>query len=120
MSRETLQEATRQLQPNKGPTVYAIGLTDGGLTSTGRNDLQSLAATTGGVAFFPQGLNEVDAIKRTVAHDIRSQYTLAYKPGGVKTGYQAIRVEARDTWRNSAGRADTQWILPRGDSPLSL
>ena len=95
MSRDTLEEATRQLQPNKGPTVYAIGLTDGGLTSTGRNDLQSLAATTGGVAFFPQGLNEVDAITRTVAHDIRSQYTLAYKPGGVKTGYQAIRVEAR-------------------------
>jgi Ca-activated chloride channel family protein len=95
MSRETLQEAMRQLQPSKGPTVYAIGLTDGGLTSTGRNDLQTLAGTTGGVAFFPQGLNEVDAITRTVAHDIRSQYTLAYKPGGLQTGYQAIRVEAR-------------------------
>lgn len=31
MSRETLQEAIRKLQPNKGATLYAIGLTDAGL-----------------------------------------------------------------------------------------
>jgi Ca-activated chloride channel homolog len=73
MSRETLQEAIRQLQPNKGLTVYAIGLTDEGLTSAGRDALQNLASTTGGVPFFPQSLDEVNAITRTVAHDIRSQ-----------------------------------------------
>ncbi len=97
MSRETLQEAMRQLQPNKGATLYAIGLTDHGFTRAGREALESLASTTGGVAFFPQGLDEVNEITRTVAHDIRSQYTLAYKPAGPKTGYQAIRVEARGT-----------------------
>lgn len=98
MSRETLQEAIRQLQPNKGPVVYGIGLTDEGLTRSGRDALQSLAVATGGVAFFPENLNDVDAITRTVARDIRSQYTLAYKPGSLKTGagYQAIRVDARD------------------------
>ena len=95
MSRETLQEAIRQLQPNKGPTVYAIGLTDEELTRSGRDALQNLAATTGGVAFFPQSLDDVDTITRTVAHDIRSQYTLAYKPQGSQNGYQAIRVEAK-------------------------
>jgi Ca-activated chloride channel family protein len=95
MSRETLQEAMRQLQPNKGATLYAIGLTDRGFTRTGREALESLASTTGGVAYFPQGLDEVNEITRAVAHDIRSQYTLTYKPAGPKTGYQAIRVEAR-------------------------
>ena len=95
MSRETLQEAIRQLQPNKGLTVYAIGLTDEGLTSAGRDALQNLASTTGGVPFFPQSLDEVNAITRRVAHDIRSQYTLAYKPAGSKNGYQTIRVEAK-------------------------
>jgi Ca-activated chloride channel family protein len=83
------------LQPNNGLTVYAIGLTDEGLTSAGREALQNLASTTGGVAFFPQSLDEVNAITRTVAHDIRSQYTLAYKPAGSNNGYQAIRVEAK-------------------------
>jgi VWFA-related protein len=97
MSRDTLQDAIRQLQPNKGLTVYAIGLTDNGLKRTGREALQNLALSTGGVAFFPQSLEDVDAITRTIAHDIRSQYTLAYKPGNLKpnAGYQTIRVEAR-------------------------
>jgi Ca-activated chloride channel family protein len=96
MSRETLQDAMRKLQTNKGATLYAIGLTDEGMTRSGREALQNLAASTGGVAFFPQSLNEVDEITRTVAHDIRSQYTLAYNPGkAIGNGYQRIRVEAR-------------------------
>lgn len=97
MSRETLQEAIQRLQTKKGPTVYAIGLTDEGMTAAGRQALQSLAAATGGTAFFPQSLDEVEAITRTVARDIRSQYTLAYNPGSAtgKSGYQTIRVEAR-------------------------
>ena len=70
MSRETLQEAMRQLQPNKGATLYAIGLTDHGFTRAGREALESLASTTGGVAYFPQGLDEVNEITRAVAHDI--------------------------------------------------
>jgi VWFA-related protein len=102
MSQETLQEAIRKLQPNKGATLYAIGLTDEGLTRTGRDALQNLATSTGGVAFFPQSLNEVDAITRTVARDIRSQYTLAFKPGNgaAQKGYQAIRVEAKGQGRS--------------------
>ena len=102
MSQETLQDAMRKLQPSKGETLYAIGLTDEGLTRSGREALQSLAVSTGGVAFFPESLNEVDAITRTVARDIRSQYTLAFKPGAAsQKGYQAIRVEAK-------GQARTQ------------
>jgi len=95
MSRDTLQEAMRQLQPSKGPTVYTIGLTDEGFTRNGRQALQGLATATGGVAFFPQNLDDVNSITRTIAHDIRSQYTLTYKGGSnKKTGYQTIKVEA--------------------------
>jgi VWFA-related protein len=96
MSRETLQDALRKLQSNKGATLYAIGLTNPGMTRSGREALQSLAASTGGTAFFPQNLDEVDSITRSIAHDIRSQYTVAYNPGGnIGNGYQKIRVEAR-------------------------
>ena len=96
MSRETLQDAMRKLQSNKGAAVYAIGLTDQGMTRQGREALQELASSTGGVAYFPQSLEEVDAITRSVAHDIRSQYSLTYNPGSsIGTGYQRIRVEAR-------------------------
>jgi Ca-activated chloride channel homolog len=96
MSRDTLQDALRKLQSNKGATLYAIGLTNPGMTRSGREALQSLAASTGGTAFFPQNLDEVDSITRSIAHDIRSQYMLAYNPGGsIGNGYQRIRVEAR-------------------------
>ena len=95
MSQETLQSAIRKLQPDKGATIYAIGLSNGGMTRAGHDALQELASSTGGVAYFPRNLDEVDSITRAVAHDIRSQYTLAFKPGEAKSGYQAIRVEVR-------------------------
>ena len=100
MSRETLQDAMRKLQSSKGATLYAIGLTDQGMSKSGRDALRELAASTGGVAFFPQSLDEVDEITREIAHDIRSQYALTYNPGpNIGTGYQTIRVEARGQGR---------------------
>ena len=96
MSQETLQEAARRLQQANGPTVYAVGLLGGGMQSAGREALERLAAGTGGVAYFPDSLDQVDNITRSVAHDIRSQYMLAYKPHNqnAKPGYQSVRVEA--------------------------
>jgi Ca-activated chloride channel family protein len=96
MSQETLQEASRRLQQANGPTLYAVGLLGSGMQSSGRDALQHLAAGTGGVAYFPDTLDQVDNITRTVAHDIRGQYMLAYKPHNqnAKPGYQAVRVEA--------------------------
>lgn len=96
MSRETLEEAIRKLQPNRGLTVYAIGLTDAGFTRKAHDALYDLATTTGGVAYFPQDLEEVDSITRTVAHDIRSQYTLAFRPANPNASrdYLSLKVEA--------------------------
>jgi Ca-activated chloride channel family protein len=42
--------------------------------------LTNLAEATGGAAFFPKELNEVDDIAHRVAADIRNQYTLGYSP----------------------------------------
>jgi VWFA-related protein len=97
MSQETLQEAEQKLQQANGPTLYAIGLLGGGMQKSGRDALQDLAAGTGGAAYFPDSLDQVDSITRTVAHDIRSQYRIAYKPKNqnVKPEYQSLQVEAR-------------------------
>jgi Ca-activated chloride channel family protein len=96
MSQETLQEATRQLQKANGPTIYAIGLLGSGMQSSGRDALQRLADGTGGVAYFPDGLDQVNNITHAVAHDIRSQYIVAYKPRdqNARPSYQSVRVEA--------------------------
>jgi Ca-activated chloride channel family protein len=97
MSQETLQEATRRLQQNNGPTVYAIGLMGAGPQSPGRQALQSLAAATGGAAFFPDTPDQVDTISRDIARDIRNQYAIAYKPRNqdAQHSYQSVRVVAR-------------------------
>jgi Ca-activated chloride channel homolog len=97
-SRETLEEAVRRLQEENGPTVYAIGLLGGDEgTRRGRRALQTLAERTGGIAFLPKTLDDVDEISSTVAHDIRSQYAIGYKPTTPKSvgGYRTIRVDAR-------------------------
>lgn len=95
-SRESLEQTVRALQEENGPTVYAIGLLGEERARRARRSLQTVAEATGGIAFLPKTLEEVDEISRTVAHDIRSQYTIAYKPTSPKSagGYRTIKVEA--------------------------
>ena len=96
-SSETLEQAVSSLQEENGPTVYAIGILGEERERRARRALQTIAQRTGGIAFFPKTLAEVDEISRTVAHDIRSQYTIGYKPTTPKSagGYRTIRVEAK-------------------------
>jgi Ca-activated chloride channel family protein len=95
-SRESLEQAVRRLQAESGPTVYSIGLLGGEKQRRAHRALATMAEDTGGVAFFPKDLGEVDAITQEVAHDIRNQYTIGYKPTRPQTqgGYRSIKVEA--------------------------
>ena len=97
-SAETLEQAVRRLQGDDGPTVYAIGILEKEEhPKHAKRALQIMSERTGGIAFFPQTLDEVDAISRSVAHDIRSQYTIGYKPTTPKNqgGYRQVKVDAR-------------------------
>jgi len=97
-STESLEQTIRRLQAENGPTVYAIGiLGEEDHPKRARRALQEIAERTGGIAFFPKTLDEVDAISRTVAHDIRNQYTIGYKPSTPKNqgGYRSVKVDAK-------------------------
>lgn len=97
MSEDTLQEALQRVQQPNGPTLYAIGLLGSGLSHSGREALDTLAAASGGVAYFPDSLDQVDNITRSVAHDIRSQYRIAYRPANqnIQPQFKSVQVEAR-------------------------
>jgi len=58
--------------------------------------LEQLAEATGGQAYFPKSLADVDPVCRQVAHDIRNQYTLAYYPSNKNADgtFRAVKVEA--------------------------
>ena len=97
-SAETLEQAVRRLQGENGPTVYAIGILEAEEhPKHAKRALQIMSERTGGLAFFPKTLDEVDAISRSVAHDIRTQYTIGYKPTTPKNqgGYRQVKVDAR-------------------------
>jgi Ca-activated chloride channel homolog len=97
-SNENLEQAVKQLQEENGPSVYAIGiLGDEEHPKKARRALEIISERTGGIAFFPKTLDEVDEISKTIAHDIRNQYTIGYKPTNPKTagGFRQIRVEAK-------------------------
>jgi Ca-activated chloride channel homolog len=96
-SAQSLEQAVKVLQREDGPTVYAIGILEGEEhPKKARRALQVMCERTGGIAFFPKTLDEVDEISKTVAHDIRTQYTIGYKPTTPKSqgGYRQIRVDA--------------------------
>ena len=94
-SQESLEQCVRRLQNLNGPTVYSIGLLgDDREARRAKRALTALAVQTGGVAYFPKDLNEVDNISRQVAHDIRNQYTIGYKPVDPnRPGYRKVNVE---------------------------
>jgi len=62
-------------------TVYAVGAL-GGPASVGRGDerlvLQRIAEETGGQAYFPMSVKELDKLYSQIAAEIRAQYTLGY------------------------------------------
>lgn len=95
-SRESLEQAIRRLAAENGPTVYTVGLLGEEKQRRARRALTEMAGQTGGVAFFPKNVGEVDSITQTVAHDIRNQYTIGYKPVRPQTqgGYRTIKVDA--------------------------
>jgi Ca-activated chloride channel family protein len=97
-SRESLEQAIRRLQAENGPTVYTIGLLWGeGHLKRAKRALQEMAEDTGGVAFFPKDLSEVNNITKQIAHDIRNQYTIGYRPSRPQSegGFRTVKVEAR-------------------------
>lgn len=101
-SSATLEQAIRRIQDLDGPVIYSIGLLFGDDTTKSesrhaRRVLETLSGETGGQAYFPKSLKDVDAIAKEVANDIRTQYTIAYhstKPPNLG-GYRQIHVEAK-------------------------
>jgi Ca-activated chloride channel homolog len=97
-----LEQAIHRVQQLSGPVIYTVGLLFGDEMTRGevrhaRRALEMLSQETGGIAFFPKSLDQVDQIAAEVARDIRSQYTLTYhstKPSS-EPGFRKITVLAQ-------------------------
>jgi Ca-activated chloride channel family protein len=79
-------------------TVYAIGYLEQ-YTTSARNEqrmlLQRLAALTGGQAFFPTSLKELDTVYGNIQKEIAARYSLGYVSSDVRTDGAWRKVEIR-------------------------
>ena len=112
-SRKTLADVMKVAEESN-VTIYAIGVFSDddrnhqkSMVRRSKKELAELAEVTGGQAYFPETLEEVDPLCAQVARDIRNQYTLGYYPSNsAKDGtFRAVHVDA---------------IPPRGESKLNI
>jgi Ca-activated chloride channel family protein len=104
--------------------IFAVGLFgDEDRVKQGRHELDQLADRTGGMAYYPAGIDQIGAVALEIARQIRNQYTIAYAPlNQVLDGtYRAIRVAVsapeRLSVRTRAGYRATRLPQPNPDAP---
>ncbi len=96
-----LEQTIRRVQALSGPVIYSIGLLFGDEMSHSevrhaRRALEMMSTETGGIAFFPKSIEQIDQIAAEVARDIRNQYTLGYRSTKPTTepGFRRVQVTA--------------------------
>jgi len=102
-SQETLDETVQQLQQADGPVVYVIAFLDETKRANSiMRTLQAISLNTGGTAYFPKDLDQVNAITKSIAYDIRDQYVIGYKSSNPMAGhaYHTIQVQANSGTRD--------------------
>ena len=120
-----LEQTVRRIQDLQGPVVYSIGLLfgdedKGQEAHRARRALQLLSDETGGLAFFPHSLADVDVIAAEVAKDIRNQYTIGYhssKPAKLG-GYRTVHVDAKAAHHGKLFVRTRTGYYPKPDSQL--
>jgi VWFA-related protein len=95
-------------------TVYTVGLLEeddqrGGLfkkppSKKAKEDLMKFAEITGGQAYFPKNLDEVEELVKHIAHDLRNHYTISYTPTNAKLD---------GTWREIAVKINPPKNMPK-------
>lgn len=97
-SKTTIEDLIRIARDSE-VLIYSIGILneeDRGERNKAKRALDQLAEVSGGYAYYPKSLSEVEEITPQIAHEIRNQYILSYSPPGVLDGsYRKIKVDVR-------------------------
>jgi Ca-activated chloride channel homolog len=96
ISLEALVKASQQ----SGVLIYSVGLLseeEHREAKRAERALNALAEATGGEAFFPKEVSDVERIAHQVARDIRNQYSIVYTPSNqtMDGTYRQIKVTVK-------------------------
>lgn len=78
----SLEELVRKAQQS-GVLIYSIGILseeEPREAKKAKRALHDLSLASGGLDYYPKDLAEVEKVTPEVAHEIRNQYTIAYRP----------------------------------------
>ena len=96
-SHNSLERTLREIQKTDTViyTICLLGSEAKKEAKRAKKVLQEIAAASGGVAYFPESVDDVHSICEQVAHDIRNQYILAYYPTNTNRDgtFRAVSVE---------------------------
>jgi Ca-activated chloride channel family protein len=108
-SRYTYGELHKRLKEG-GVQIYCIGIVEMGGAAGGTLDMQGqaileeIAQSTGGKAFFPKSVAELEEITTRIALELRHQYSIGYSPTNVKRDGQwhkiKVSVKPPKGWSN--------------------
>lgn len=81
------------------PVVVIPIEADAGRNTGGEHALATLAASTGGRTFYPEGFDKLDAALNEILHDLRTQYLLGFYPANVREQhhlFHQVKVQVQD------------------------
>jgi len=98
VSKVTFEDSLEMVQ-RAGVTVFAISTNKGGHFGIKGNEegdavLEQLASASGGKAFYPQRIEDLNAVFKDIDQELRSQYSFSYRPTNSKRdgSYRNVRV----------------------------
>jgi len=120
-STASMKELRRTLE-HSDMAVFAVGLfgdDDSPAASRGRQELGHLTEVTGGAAYFPPSVDEIQNVVLSLAHQIRKQYTIAYTPlnPSLDGSYRTIRLKVTGPDRPSVRTRPGYWATRDPASP---
>jgi Ca-activated chloride channel family protein len=93
--------------------IYAISTDDSGLVLRGDKNLEKLAATTGGRAFFPFKMKDIKNSFAAIEDELRSQYVVSYHPADFDSDGRYRSIEIMAVKKDLQVRARKGYYAPR-------
>jgi Ca-activated chloride channel family protein len=94
-------DTARKEAVRSGALLYTIVIrpvkSESGRNTAGEHALQTITDTTGGAVFFPDSMQDLDAIFERIDRELRTQYRLAYYPNprGPANTFRKIEVRVK-------------------------
>jgi Ca-activated chloride channel family protein len=107
------EEQVLDLARQCGVTIYAIRIADAAPVASPRYFLTALARETGGRAFFPEALSDLDGVYEGIAEELRTLYGVAYVSSNTRRDGQWRKISIRSLRPSLLLRHRTGYFAPR-------